>query len=377
MRLNSEVENLQYSLIRVLKDEAAKYPNAIDLTIGEPDITTPKGLVEEAMEYGKTHQLKYALSGGGGVIGKLIANHYNKVYGGDYTEENILTNIGASEALSSALRTILNPEDEVLMTAPYYPGYPPMIKLCYAKPIFIDISQNDFKLSKELLEKYVTPKTKAILLSNPCNPTGNVMSYQEMKEIAEFIESREIFLISDEIYSALSFYEYHSFAEFKNIKDKTIIVNGFSKSHSMTGWRIGYTICPKEYRRYFLNTSFYTVSSSMSLSLKGAEIALTKYEDRKELSEEYRKRGEYFSRELEKLGFEVVKPKGAFYIFANYSKLSNLNSLDFSLDLLRKTEVAAVPGISFGIEGYVRFALTVNIEILQQAIERLKKYTRS
>lgn len=374
MRLNSEVENLQYSLIRVLKDEAAKYPNAIDLTIGEPDITTPKGLVEEAMEYGKTHQLKYALSGGGGVIGKLIANHYNKVYGGDYTEENILTNIGASEALSSALRTILNPEDEVLMTAPYYPGYPPMIKLCYAKPIFIDVSQNDFKLSKELLEKYVTPKTKAILLSNPCNPTGNVMSYQEMKEIAEFIESREIFLISDEIYSALSFYEYHSFAEFKNIKDKTIIVNGFSKSHSMTGWRIGYTICPKEYRRYFLNTSFYTVSSSMSLSLKGAEIALTKYEDRKELSEEYRKRGEYFSRELEKLGFEVVKPKGAFYIFANYSKLSNLNSLDFSLDLLRKTEVAAVPGISFGIEGYVRFALTVNIEILQQAIERLKKY---
>ena len=374
MRLNSEVENLQYSLIRVLKDEAAKYPNAIDLTIGEPDITTPKGLVEEAMEYGRTHQLKYALSGGGGVIGKLIANHYNKVYGGDYTEENILTNIGASEALSSALRTILNPEDEVLMTAPYYPGYPPMIKLCYAKPIFIDISQNDFKLSKELLERYVTPKTKAILLSNPCNPTGNVMSYQEMKEIAEFIESREIFLISDEIYSALSFYEYHSFAEFKNIKDKTIIVNGFSKSHSMTGWRIGYTICPKEYRRYFLNTSFYTVSSSMSLSLKGAEIALTKYEDRKELSEEYRKRGEYFSRELEKLGFEVVKPKGAFYIFANYSKLSNLNSLDFSLDLLRKTEVAAVPGISFGIEGYVRFALTVNIEILQQAIEKLKKY---
>lgn len=377
MRLNSEVENLQYSLIRVLKDEAAKYPNAIDLTIGEPDITTPKGLVEEAMEYGKTHQLKYALSGGGGVIGKLIANHYNKVYGGDYTEKNILTNIGASEALSSALRTILNPEDEVLMTAPYYPGYPPMIKLCYAKPIFIDISQNDFKLSKELLEKYVTPKTKAILLSNPCNPTGNVMSYQEMKEIAEFIESREIFLISDEIYSALSFYEYHSFAEFKNIKDKTIIVNGFSKSHSMTGWRIGYTICPKEYRRYFLNTSFYTVSSSMSLSLKGAEIALTKYEDRKELSEEYRKRGEYFSRELEKLGFEVVKPKGAFYIFANYSELSNLNSLDFSLDLLRKTEVAAVPGISFGIEGYVRFALTVNIEILQQAIDRLKKYTCS
>lgn len=374
MRLNSEVENLQYSLIRVLKDEASKYDNVIDLTIGEPDIPTPKGLVEEAMEYGKNHQLKYALSGGGGAIGKIIAEHYNKIYGGDYTEENILTNIGASEALSSALRTILNPEDEVLMTAPYYPGYPPMINLCYAKPVFIDISKNNFRLSKELLEKYKTSKTKAILLSNPCNPTGSVMDYEEMKEIAEFVEENDIFLISDEIYSALAFYEYHSFAEFKNIRDKVVIINGFSKSHSMTGWRIGYTICPKEYRRFFLNTSFYTVSSSMSLSLKGAEIALTQFEDRSDLVEEYRKRGEYFANELEKIGFEVIKPKGAFYIFANYSQLSNLNSLDFSLDLLRKTKVASVPGISFGVEGYVRFALTVNITILEKAIERLKGY---
>lgn len=374
MRLNSEVENLQYSLIRVLKDEASKYDNVIDLTIGEPDIPTPKGLVEEAMEYGKNHQLKYALSGGGGAIGKIIAEHYNKIYGGDYTEENILTNIGASEALSSALRTILNPEDEVLMTAPYYPGYPPMINLCYAKPVFIDISKNNFRLSKELLEKYKTSKTKAILLSNPCNPTGSVMDYEEMKEIAEFVEENDIFLISDEIYSALAFYEYHSFAEFKNIRDKVVIINGFSKSHSMTGWRIGYTICPKEYRRFFLNTSFYTVSSSMSLSLKGAEIALTKFEDRSDLVEEYRKRGEYFATELEKIGFKVIKPKGAFYIFANYSHLSNLNSLDFSLDLLRKTKVASVPGISFGVEGYVRFALTVNITILEKAIERLKGY---
>ena len=374
MRLNREVENLQYSLIRALKDEAAKYKDVIDLTIGEPDIPTPKGLVEEAMEYGKNHQLKYALSGGGEAIGKLIATHYNKIYGGDYTEENIITNIGASEALSSALRTILNPGDEVLMTAPYYPGYPPMIKLCYANPIFIDVTNNNFKLSKELLKKYKTPKTKAILLSNPCNPTGNVMGYEEMKEIAEFVEENDIFLISDEIYSALAFYEYHSFAEFKNIKDKVIIINGFSKSHSMTGWRIGYTICPSKYRRFFLNTSFYTVSSSMSLSLKGAEIALTKFENRNELVEEYKKRGEYFSAELEKLGFKVVKPKGAFYIFANYSNLSNLNSLDFSLDLLRKTKVAAVPGISFGVEGYVRFALTVDIPTLEKAINRLKNF---
>ena len=375
MRFNSAVENLQYSLIRVLKDEASKYPNSIDLTIGEPDIVTPKGLVEKAMEYGRNHQLKYALSGGGGEIGSLVAKHYNKAYGGDYTEKNVIMNIGASEALSSALRTILNPEDEVILTAPYYPGYPPMINLCYAKPVFIDITENGFRLSRELLEKYVTPKTKAILISNPCNPTGNVMSYEEMKEIVEFVKTREIFLVADEIYSALSFYDFHSFAEFRGIEDKLVIVNGFSKSHSMTGWRLGYTICPEKYRKYFLNTSFYTVSSPMTLSLKGAEVALKEYENRKDLANEYKKRAEFMSEELEKLGFKVVKPKGAFYIFADYSKLSSLKSLDFSLDLLRKTEVAVVPGISFGVEGYIRIALTVDIPILEEAIKRMKKYS--
>ena len=230
-------------------------------------------------------------------------------------------------------------------------------------------------ISKELLEKYVTEKTKAILISNPCNPTGNVMGYDEMKEIVDFIREREIFLVADEIYSALAFYEFHSFAEFRGIEDKLIIVNGFSKSHSMTGWRMGYTICPEQYRRYFLNTSFYTVSSPMSLSLKGAEIALKEYEDRQDLVEEYKKRAEFMSQELEKLGFKVVKPKGAFYIFADYSKLSSLKSLDFSLDLLRKTEVAVVPGISFGVENFIRIALTVDISILKQAIERIKKYS--
>lgn len=372
MKFNSAVENLQYSLIRVLKDEATKYPDSIDLTIGEPDIATPKALVEEVMEYGKNHQLKYALSGGGGEIGALVANYYNKKYKGNYNKNNIIMNIGASEALSSALRTILNPEDEVLLTTPFYPGYPPMINLCFAKPILIDISKNNFILTKELIEKYSTSKTKALLLSNPCNPTGKVLSYEEMIEVVNFIKEREIILIADEIYSSLAFYEFHSFAEFDQIKDKVIIINGFSKSHSMTGWRMGYTICSEQYRKYFLNTSFYTVSSPMTLSLKGAEIALTKFQDRDDLVEEYRKRAEFMTKELEKLGFEVLQPQGAFYIFANYSKISSLNSIDFSLELLRKTKIAVVPGISFGVENFIRIALTLDIAQLKLAIERLK-----
>lgn len=377
MQLNSTVENLQFSLIRVLKNEAAKYNDAIDLTIGEPDLPTPTQIIEETMKYGLNNQLKYALSGGGEYIGKLIAQYYNANYNSNYSEKNIIMTVGASEALSSTLKTILNPEDEVILFSPAYPGYAPMIKLAYGIPKFIDISKSNFKISKEQLEKVLTKKTKAILLSNPCNPTGNILSYEEMLDIAEFVNENNIFLISDEIYSALSFYKFHSFAEFERIKDKTIIINGFSKSHSMTGWRIGYIICPEKYRQFFLNTSFYTLSSVMSLSLKAAEIALKKHSDRSEFVNIYKERAEYLSQELTKLGYKVVQPKGAFYIFANYSNISSLPSLDFALDLLQKTKIAVVPGISFGTEGYIRIALTVDLDKLKKAVARLATYPQN
>ena len=200
------------------------------------------------------------------------------------------------------------------------------------------------------------------------------MSFEEMKEIAEFVAERDIFLISDEIYSALSFYEFHSFAEFKNIKDKIIIINGFSKSHSMTGWRIGYTICPKKYRKNFLNATFYTLSSPIALSIAGAETALEKFSDRTELMNIYKERAEFMAEGLEKIGFKVIKPKGAFYLFADYSNLSKLNSFDFAMDLLKKVQVAVVPGISFGTEKFVRFALTTDLDNLEEAVKRLKEY---
>lgn len=374
MKINNIVGGLQPSLIRTLKQEAKKYPNVIDLTIGEPDITPPQELVEELMEYGKHNQLKYALSGGGSEVRQSVADFYNKKYGGNYTINNIVMNVGASEAISSTFRTILNPDDEVIVMTPYFLGYIPTIQMCYATPVFVDISKNDFKITKELLNKHITPKTKAILFSNPCNPTGQVLTVEEMEDIVAVIEENDIFLVADEIYSELAFYEFHSFAKYDTIRDKTIIINGLSKSHCMTGWRIGYTICPEKYIQNFLNTSFYTVSSVMSLSLKGAEVALKNYTDRNDLVEIYKERAEYLYNELTRLGFDVVKPKGAFYLFAKYEKISNLKSLEFSLDLLKNTEVAVVPGISFGLDDYIRIALTVDIEKLKIVIERLEKF---
>lgn len=374
MELSRAVGKLKYSLIRVLKEEAANYPDVIDLTIGEPDIPTPQKLIDEVMEYGKNHQLKYAQAGGNEKVRSLAAEYYNKRYGASYKAENVIMNVGASEALSSCFKTILNPGDEVIMTAPFYPGYPPMVELCYGTAVVMDISKTDFKVTRELLEKYVTPKTKALLFSNPCNPTGNVMDYEEMKMIADFTAEKDIFIIADEIYSALAFYEFHSFATFENIRDNLIIINGFSKSHSMTGWRIGYTIFPAEYRKNFLNSTFYTLSCPMTLSLIGAETALEKFSHLKKSGEIYRERAEYMAAVLNKMGFKILKPKGAFYIFADYSKISNMNSFDFAMDILKKVQVAVVPGISFGTENYIRIALTVDIGKLKTAAERLEKY---
>ena len=249
-----------------------------------------------------------------------------------------------------------------------------MVNLCYAKSIFMDTTKTDFKITSKLLEENYSDKTKAILLSNPCNPTGNVLTLEEMEIIADFVEKRDIFLIADEIYSELSFYNFYSFSSFEKIKDKVIIINGFSKSHSMTGWRIGYTIFPLEYRRYFLNTTLYTLSSPMALSIAAAEIALEKFEDRKELMNIYKKRAVYMKDALTELGFKVVEPKGAFYIFADYSKISKLNSFDFAMDMLKRVQTAVVPGISFGTEKCFRISLTVDISKLKEAVERIEEY---
>lgn len=376
MEINKEVSKLQYSLIRALNEESRKYSDAIDLTIGEPDIPSPKELITETLKYGEEHQLKYPPTGGGEKIRSLVANYYNRKYNSNYTMDNVIINVGASEALSSCLRTILNSGDEVMIPVPFYPGYPPMISLCCAETVFMDTTKTGFKITSELLKENYSNKTKVLLLSNPCNPTGNVLTLEEMNIIADFIEKKDIFLISDEIYSELSFYDFHSFSSFEKIKDKLIIINGFSKSHSMTGWRIGYTIFPLEYRRYFLNTTLYTLSSPMALSIAAAETALEKFEDRKELMNIYKERTLYMKSVLIGLGFNIVEPKGAFYIFADYSGVSELNSFDFAMDMLKRVKVAVVPGISFGAEKYFRISLTVDISKLKEAAERIEKYVK-
>lgn len=377
MEINQNIAKVQYSLIRLLNEEARKFEDSIDLTIGEPDIATEKGIVEDACEYAMTHKLGYPPTGGGPKLRGILADYYNDKYGSSYQADNVIVNVGASEAICSCFRALLNVDDEVIVFTPFYAGYLPMIQMAYAKPVFVDISKTDFTVTPELLEKYITDKTKIILFCNPCNPSGNVMGREEIENIANYLANKDIFIVSDEIYSELSFGEFTSFASFPQIQDKLIIINGFSKSHSMTGWRVGYTIFPLEYRKPLLNTTLFTLSSPMAVSLAAAESAITKYRDRSHVRKIYQERAEFMYEKLVELGFKVVKPKGAFYIFADYTDISDLNSFDFAMDVLKEVQVALVPGISFGSEGYFRISLVSDISRLAEAAERLKKYVET
>ena len=377
MEINQNIAKVQYSLIRLLNEEARKFEDSIDLTIGEPDIATEKGIVEDACEYAMTHKLGYPPTGGGPKLREILADYYNDKYGSSYQADNVIVNVGASEAICSCFRALLNIDDEVIVFTPFYAGYLPMIQMAYAKPVFVDISKTDFTVTPELLEKYITDKTKIILFCNPCNPSGNVMGREEIENIANYLANKDIFIVSDEIYSELSFGEFTSFASFPQIQDKLIIINGFSKSHSMTGWRVGYTIFPLEYRKPLLNTTLFTLSSPMAVSLAAAESAITKYRDRSHVRKIYQERAEFMYEKLVELGFKVVKPKGAFYIFADYTDISDLNSFDFAMDVLKEVQVALVPGISFGSEGYFRISLVSDIPRLAEAAERLKKYVEN
>lgn len=377
MEINQNIAKVQYSLIRLLNEEARKFEDSIDLTIGEPDIATEKGIVEDACEYAMIHKLGYPPTGGGPKLRGILADYYNDKYGSSYQADNVIVNVGASEAICSCFRALLNIDDEVIVFTPFYAGYLPMIQMAYAKPVFVDISKTDFTVTPELLEKYITDKTKIILFCNPCNPSGNVMGREEIENIANYLADKDIFIVSDEIYSELSFGEFTSFASFPQIQDKLIIINGFSKSHSMTGWRVGYTIFPLEYRKPLLNTTLFTLSSPMAVSLAAAESAITKYRDRSHVRKIYQERAEFMYEKLVELGFKVVKPKGAFYIFADYTDISDLNSFDFAMDVLKEVQVALVPGISFGSEGYFRISLVSDIPRLAEAAERLKKYVEN
>lgn len=373
-KANSIIESIEISKIRQIALKMNKYSDGINLTIGEPSQDVPD-LVKEEMANRVLHdKIGYTQTGGMPELKRAIVAFYNQYFGGDYKEENCLITVGSTEGLSTFIRSIVDEGDEVIMPTPTYPGYAPNIKLQKGIEVYLDTSKDDFKLTAKNLESAITPKTRAIILTYPNNPSGVCIDEDEMDKIADVIRRHDVFVLSDEIYASLAFEKYHSLAKYHDLIDKVVVINGFSKSHSMTGYRVGYMLASKYFIDNFIKVSQYTTTGIATISQYGGIKALEVYPTREEIVKENRERMEFFAKGLEKIGFRVIKPEGAFYLFADYRKLSNKKSIDFVNEVVENLHIGIVPGECFMVEGYVRFSVTKDIPELQKELDRMEKY---
>ncbi|WP_288847340.1 pyridoxal phosphate-dependent aminotransferase [uncultured Sneathia sp.] len=373
-KANSIIESIEISKIRQIALKMNEYSDGINLTIGEPSQDVPD-LVKEEMANRVLHdKIGYTQTGGMPELKRAIVSFYNQYFGGDYKEENCLITVGSTEGLSTFIRSIVDEGDEVIMPTPTYPGYAPNIKLQKGIEVYLDTSKDDFKLTAKNLESAITPKTRAIILTYPNNPSGVCIDEDEMDKIADVIRRHDVFVLSDEIYASLAFEKYHSLAKYHDLIDKVVVINGFSKSHSMTGYRVGYMLASKYFIDNFIKVSQYTTTGIATISQYGGIKALEVYPTREEIVKENRERMEFFAKGLEKIGFRVIKPEGAFYLFADYRKLSNKKSIDFVNEVVENLHIGIVPGECFMVEGYVRFSVTKDIPELQKALDRMEKY---
>lgn len=376
-----DVKNIQISGIRQFFNMVAEYPDAIQLTIGQPDFHTPEHIKTRAINAIKENKTTYTKNAGLDELCHAATNFLEQKYNLHYDpKKEVITTIGASQGIDIAFRTILEPGCEVILPGPVYPAYEPIIKMCGAVPVYVDTRKTDFKLSAAQIEAKITDKTRCVLLPYPSNPTGCILTEAELQEIAELLEDKEIFVVSDEIYSELVYGEKHSsIAAFPKMKEKTIVINGLSKSHSMTGWRIGFVFGDEKIIKHMLKVHQYNVSCASSISQFAALEALTVgMDDSLMMQKEYEKRRDFVYSRLVEMGFDVVKPDGAFYLFPSIEKFG-YSANDFAIKLLQEGKVACVPGTAFSTygEGYLRISYAYSMEILEEGCRRLEAFIRS
>ncbi|SIS38243.1 aminotransferase A [Salimicrobium flavidum] len=374
--LNKEVKQLQISGIRQFFNMVQGYEDVISLTIGQPDLHTPEPVKQAAITSLHENKTVYTPNAGIPELREAISDDVKK-YGLSYEgDSEVIVTVGASEAIDISLRTILVPGDEVLLPSPVYPGYEPLIRLAGATPVHIDIENDHFIFTKEAIEENITEKTKAIILPYPSNPTGVSPSQEQLKEIADYIKEKELFIVADEIYSELVYDAPHtSLASFPGMKDKVIVINGVSKSFSMTGFRIGYVLAPAWLRKHLLKVHQYNVSCASSISQYAALEALRNNQDQiRIMKDTYNERRNFVLNRLEEMGLEYVRPQGAFYVFVKLP--SSKSTFDTAVDLVEKAGVALVPGSAFseGGEGYMRLSYAYDLDTLRTGLERLEKY---
>ncbi|MGD6793424.1 aminotransferase A [Metabacillus indicus] len=377
--INQQVKNIQISGIRQFFNMVSEFEDTISLTIGQPDFLTPAHVKKAAIEAIESDFTTYTHNAGYPELREAAAAFVKEKYGLTYqAKDEVIVTAGASQAIDIAFRTILSPGSEVILPGPVYPGYEPIISLCGAEAVHVDTTEHGFKLTAELISRHLTEKTRCVVLPYPSNPTGVTLDEEELMKIAELLKGKDLFILSDEIYSELVFDGKHrSIASF--LRDQTIVINGLSKSHSMTGFRIGFVFAPAAISKHLLKVHQYNISCASSISQKAALEALTAGKnDAAPMNGEYLKRMNYVYRRVTEMGLPTEKPDGSFYIFPSIKHL-NASSFDFAYSLAKDGGVAVVPGSAFSAlgEGYIRISYACSFEQLKEAMDRFEHYIKS
>ncbi|GEB77944.1 aromatic amino acid aminotransferase [Sporolactobacillus inulinus CASD] len=382
-KMKKELSLIQPSDILKFDQEASAIPGIIKLTIGEPDFNTPEHVKEAGRRSIDNNRSHYAPPNGTPELRQAISHFLEKKYGLFYNADHeILVTAGATEAIYTVLTSILNPGDKVLMPTPIFPLYIPDTLLAKAEPVFMDTSANGFVLSPELLEKTLAEHgdaVKAVIFNFPCNPTGVTYRREQIEALANVLKKHDIFVICDDIYSELTYGERHvSMAEY--LPDQAIVINGASKSHAMTGWRIGFICAPAVIATELGKIHQFTITSTATVAQDAALEAFENgMDDGIHMRAEYQKRRDFVYEAMSKIGFDCVKPQGAFYLFAKIPAHMIQKSMAFSRDLAHKAKVAVIPGGSFGPggEGYIRISYAASMEQLQEAMRRIATYAET
>ncbi len=380
--LSDRVKSIQPSGIRNFTNMAAKVDGVISLSLGQPDFVTPKHIIDaakEALDNGHTfytHNMGLLELRQG--IAEFLLNRYSISYN---PQTEIIVTIGVSQAIDTALRSLVSEGDEVLIPQPSFVAYQPCTIMAGGIPRFVPTYEKDnFVLRPDILENYITDKTKVLILPYPNNPTGAVMTEEELVGVAEVVKKHDLMVISDEIYSELTYGIKHtSIASLKDMWQRTITVNGFSKTYAMTGWRLGYIAAPEFFVKEMVKVHQYNVTCAPIMGQYAAIEALKNGDkDIKRMLDEYDRRRRFLLGEIRDMGLNCFEPHGAFYIFPSI-KYTGLSSNDFATRLLYEGKVAAVPGDAFGEngDGFIRLSYASSMDDLREAVSRIKRFLRT
>ena len=376
--ISENARKMRPSGIRKFFDLAAEMPDCISLGVGEPDFPTPWDIRDAAIHSLEIGRTKYTANSGLKELRTGIGEYVSRKYGLFYNEDEIIVTVGGSEAIDLAIRALIEPGDEVIIPEPCYVSYDPITTLTGGVPVSVPcLEENEFRITAEQIKAALTPRTKILVLGFPNNPTGAVLRHEDLEAIASVLRGTNVTVLSDEIYAELAYgIQHESIAAFEGMRERTVVVGGFSKTFSMTGWRLGYACGPQVLIKAMLKIHQSCIMAAPTTSQYAALTALRDCDDDvEEMRKQYDLRRKYCVRKLNEMGLKTFEPKGAFYVFPNITS-SGMSSEEFCEKLLQEKHVAIVPGTAFGSagEGFARISYAYSLDHLREAFKRIKEF---